>query len=252
MALSKIAAASLAAIACVASMLPARAGQFTVKPIHVFVNGSARSLIMTVENDADTPLRLQVTGFHWVQTPTGEMKLDPTDDLVFFPTLVTVPAQASQVIRVAVGAQPSAVEQSYRLFFEELPSLDSQIVPGRGEHLSFRTKLGIPVFFAPTQAVQKTSLAAAWGAPHRLDVAVKNDGSVHTMLYNLVLSAKSQTGQTVFTKKLDGWYLLAKGERDFHVALTKALCARTASIHLTATFEDARIISQDVTEPCAH
>jgi fimbrial chaperone protein len=252
MALSKLAAAFFLAMACIAQALPAWAGEFTVKPIHVFVNGGARSLVMTVENDADTPLRLQITGFQWGQTPNGDMKLDQTDDLVFFPTLVTVPAKSSQIIRVAVDAQPSSVEQSYRLFFEELPSLDSQIFPERGEHLSFRTKLGIPVFFAPTQSVQRTSIAASWGAPHRLDIAVKNDGSVHTMLYNVAFSAKSASGQTLFTKKLDGWYVLAKGERDFQVALTKAVCARTASIHLTATLENARTISQDITEPCAH
>lgn len=231
--------------------LQASAGEFTVKPIHVYLTNGAHSLVLTVENDAEAPLRLQITGFQWAQAPNGDMKLTQTDDLVFFPTLVTIPAKSSQIIRVAVDAQPSNVEQSYRLFFEELPSLDSQIFPQRGEHLTFRTKIGIPVFVTPAKAVQKISLAAAWSAPHRLNVSVGNAGSVHSMLYDVTVAAKSASGQTIFSKKFDGWYVLAGGERDYQLSLSPSVCSRAASVRVTATLDGHQTITQDLTRTCA-
>jgi hypothetical protein len=45
---------------------------------------------MTVRNDGDQRLRLQVNVMAWDQNNQGEMVLNPTDDIIFYPNLLTL------------------------------------------------------------------------------------------------------------------------------------------------------------------
>ena len=77
---------------------------------------------MTVRNDGDQRLRLQVSVMAWNQNKLGEMVLDPTDDIIFYPNLLTLEPGAQRNLRVGVNGAVVAREKSYRIFVEELPS----------------------------------------------------------------------------------------------------------------------------------
>jgi fimbrial chaperone protein len=85
----KRAAAVFIAIAGFA-MGSGRAATFAVDPISVSLAKGNSSTAVAVTNQSPQKLRLQITGFAWQQKPSGEMQLTPTDDLVFFPQLLTL------------------------------------------------------------------------------------------------------------------------------------------------------------------
>ncbi len=80
------------------------ASQFTVNPTRVELSGRATSALVAVRNDGPAPIRLQLKTHAWAQTPDGQMTLSPTDDVVVFPTMVTLAPGEERKIRVAVTA----------------------------------------------------------------------------------------------------------------------------------------------------
>src|SRR5579872_4601426 len=66
-----------------------RASVFTVTPVRVTFQGPS-STLLTLKNESDQPLRFQITSFAWSQSPQGEMQLTPTDDIVYFPALLSL------------------------------------------------------------------------------------------------------------------------------------------------------------------
>src|SRR5678816_2728212 len=140
-------------IALVALLAPhvAAASNFSVTPTEVNLSASATSALVTLRNGSKLPLRFEVTLVSWSEDEHGKMALNPSSDVTFFPKLVELAAGASRNIRIGVNAGPARdVEQSFRLFIEELPD---QLAPKSNE-LALRTKLGIPVLVRPAKPVR--------------------------------------------------------------------------------------------------
>src|SRR5688500_20186597 len=100
----------------------ATAAVFTVTPTEVNLSTSQTSALVTLRNNSKTPLRFEITVFSWSEDEHGKMILQPSSDVTFFPKLVELAAGASRNIRIGINAGMSRdVEQSFRLFVEELP-----------------------------------------------------------------------------------------------------------------------------------
>ena len=113
---STIAAACLAGTLC----LPVGAGAstFTVDPTQVFLTAKASSRLLTLRNQSDHALRFQLTVFAWSQNERGEMNLVATQDIVFFPTLLTLAPDEERKVRIGVATDFAATEKTYRIFVE--------------------------------------------------------------------------------------------------------------------------------------
>ena len=72
---------------------------FEVSPIRVTFQPNESSALMTVRNEGDEKLRLQISVMAWDQSKEGEMMLKPTDDIIFYPTLLTVEPGAQRNLR---------------------------------------------------------------------------------------------------------------------------------------------------------
>src|SRR5579863_9074302 len=88
---------------------PASAATFSVDPILVTLPRGDASASVAVTNQSQQKLRLQVSGFAWQQRPSGEIALSPTDDLVFFPPLLTLEPGETKRIRIGVSTAAGAV-----------------------------------------------------------------------------------------------------------------------------------------------
>src|ERR1700722_20328393 len=97
------------------------AASFEVSPVALSLSAATTTGIVDVTNLSKDPVRLQVTGFAWRQGPDGEIQLGPTDELTFFPALVSLKPGEDRKIRVGVKAAPGLLEKTYRIFVEELP-----------------------------------------------------------------------------------------------------------------------------------
>jgi fimbrial chaperone protein len=235
----------MAAALCVASVSasPAMRASFTVSPTQVFLTPLATSALLTLRNESGDSLRFQITAFTWDQTASGEMQLTPTDDVVFFPRLVELAAHEERKVKVGTTATFGTVERTYRIFVEELPALKGA-EPVSGTGVQMRTRMGIPVFLRPAQATAGGALSDPATTKGTVTVRLDNRGTVHLVADSVQLRGQSANGAVVFTKTLNGWYILAGKSQAFDFALTPAECKATVTMVAEAKAGDSTLHSQ--------
>jgi len=217
------AAAALAVLLAVIAP-SVRAATFSVDPISVSLAKGNSSASVAITNQSPQKLRLQVTGFAWQQKPTGEIQLTASDDLVFFPQLLTLDPGETRRIRVGVTAAQGPIEKSYRVFMEELPSLESIVAP-KAASVTIRMKVGIPVFVSPSVApVRSGEVRDATLRGGVLSFDVLNTGNTHFSIQQVRVRGTSATGSAVLSQDLNGWYVLAGETRHFSVPVSKDRC----------------------------
>jgi P pilus assembly chaperone PapD len=82
----------------------AGAATFTVEPTRIALSGRTNSVLLTLRNESTETLRFELSVFRWAQSPSGEVQLEPTEDVVFFPSLLTVGPGESRRVRVGSTA----------------------------------------------------------------------------------------------------------------------------------------------------
>jgi len=203
---------------------PAWAADIQVQPVIVSLTKGRHVATFTLTNRSTEAVRLQVSGFAWDMSETGEIELKPTDALILFPPLLVIPPLQSRAVRLGVQVAPATTEQSFRVYFEELPSLESQLNPNLGPTITLREKIGIPVFVEPPRPLARVQIARAQVANGHLHLTLQNVGNAHLSLSDLVLSGFSASGATLFSEPVKGWYLLAGDKRAYDVAISPDAC----------------------------
>lgn len=203
----------IAIVVVLAVTLPAlRAGgqgRFQVEPTRIDLSSRAPSDAITVTNRGTTVLRLQATAFRWADDANGAMQLTPAPELAVRPSLFEVQPGKMRAIRVGTTATAGAVEQSFRVFIEELP--DRSAAPSTSG-IRVLTRIGVPVFIAPHANRVAIDLRAV-NEPGRVAVVVHNTGSLHVKLASVKLRAADGTWE----RSAAGWYVLPGYERRFAI-----------------------------------
>jgi len=160
---SMLATTAIAALLFAGATLPATAGSLQVEPVLLDVTtAGAAASTLTLHNAGSTPINAQVRVFRWSQVH-GEEKLEPTDDVAASPPVLTLGANAKNIVRIIrQSKQPVVGEESYRLLIDQLPDLSQQKNGG----VNLMVRYSIPVFFG---ARNKKSPTLAWS------VAVKGN-----------------------------------------------------------------------------
>jgi fimbrial chaperone protein len=229
---------STLALALMLLPLPAAASNFTVTPIEVNLSASATSGLVTLRNLSKASLRFEITVFRWTESERGEMILQPSSEVTFFPRLIELAAGASRNIRVGVNAGVARdVEQSFRLFVEELPD---QSAP-TANAVAIRTKLGIPVFVRPAKPARAAAIDAVTVERGRVLTRVRNTGNLHINVQNVVVSGRSASNGAAFSRTAPGWYVLPGATRTFEVPLDASECAAATSVAVEVFGHNASI-----------
>ena len=63
---------------------------FNVSPLQIVLSGKTSSALLEIKNQSTEPLRLQLSVSAWDQSPSGEMVLAATEDIILFPSLLTL------------------------------------------------------------------------------------------------------------------------------------------------------------------
>jgi fimbrial chaperone protein len=217
-------------VAIVALLLAPRAAaasNFTVSPTQVDLSASATSALVALHNSSKLPLRFEVTLVSWSEDEHGKMVLTPSSDVSFFPKLVELAAGASRNIRIGINAAPARdVEQSFRLFIEELPD---QSAPALANAVALRTKIGIPVFVRPAKPSRSAAIEAVSVENGKVLARVRNTGNLHVSVDSISVKGTGGSGPT-FTKEGRGWYVLPGATRVFEVPITATECKSTTSV----------------------
>ena len=75
-------------------------------------------MLLTLRNESNETLQFQLSVFAWTQSPLGQMELEPTEDVVFFPTLLTLKPKETRRVRVGSATPQDVREKTYRIFVE--------------------------------------------------------------------------------------------------------------------------------------
>jgi fimbrial chaperone protein len=158
------------------SSAPAVAGSFSVSPVRVELSARTRTGAVTLRNKLDAPVLVQAEALLWEQDG-GQDKLTATQDLLVSPAVFTLPANGSQLVRVALRVPVDAGrELSYRLILTEVPP---QATPGF-TGLNVTLRLSLPIFVeaqAPSPA--KLEWSANYEGEGKLAVTTQNVGQTH-------------------------------------------------------------------------
>ncbi len=226
MTILRVLTCALAALLMLAP-LPAAAANFTVSPTEVNLSSATTSALVTLRNTGKTPLRFEITVFRWSEDERGEMNLQPSTDVTFFPRLIELAGGASRNIRIGVrGGSARDVEQSFRLFVEELPD---QSAPAANT-VAIRTKIGIPVFVRPAKPARTAVIDGVSVEGGVVRTRVRNTGNLHINVENIVANGAGASKAAAFSRSAAGWYVLPGATRVFEVPLEAKECASATTV----------------------
>lgn len=213
-------AARAALLALLAVGTSARAGGLNVTPIQVQLSPQITKAMLTLRNDGTEIMRYQVSATSWNQTARAELKLAPTSELVFFPGLFTLKPGEERNVRIGVGTPFGLVEKTYRVFIEELPPTEH---PAQAKsEVRVLTRVGVPVFLAPTQALERRTIDSLAAKSGRASFRVSNQGTVHFREDSVQLRGLDSANNVLFEREQRGWYVLAGGSLDYDFELPKS------------------------------
>ena len=205
----------------------ATASNFTVTPTEVNLSTSTTSALVMLRNASKLPLRFEVTLVSWSEDERGKMALNPSADVTFFPKLVELAGGASRNIRIGINAGMARdVEQSFRLFVEELPD---QSAPAANA-VALRTKVGIPVFVRPSKPSRSAVIDGVSVEGGKVLVRVRNTGNLHINVERMSVTGTGGSAAATFTKEGPGWYVLPGAMRIFEVPMTATECKATTQV----------------------
>jgi len=234
----------IAGLACFALVEITGASSFQVNPIRITLTPQGSSSLLAVRNDGNERLRLQVDFYAWDQSKQGEMILNPTDDLVVYPSLLTVDAGNERNVRVGTKSPVVSKEKSYRIFFEELPPATKRVDSG----IRILTRIGVPIFVQP-QRPKPHALIENLGV-HKSEILfeVINPGNVHFIPRAIRIKGTDSTGINALERNLDPWYILAGGSRQYRLEISPSDCSKIKDLTLEVELEE-RILRQQFSLP---
>lgn len=207
----------------------ARAALVAIDPVKVLLTGAAPSKSISLRNNGSEKVRFQMSAFTWQQSVSGEMRLAPTQDLVFFPSLLELAPGETRRVRVTTSVLASSTERNYRLFADELPPLVS--VPDGA--IRVLTRFGLPVFLQPDAPRPEPSLSLSLVAGS-LKVSLQNRGNAHFVAQSVRVVGRGADGSSALSQDLPAWYVLAGGRRDYDVPIDPDVCPKLAQLSANA------------------
>jgi len=176
------------------SAAQARAGTFSISPLRVELSSQVQTGALTLRNQEDAPVVVQAEGLLWEQSD-GEDRLTPTRDVLVSPAVFTVPANGSQLIRVALRRPADAGrELSYRLILTEVPQQASPDLTG----LNLALRLSLPIFVAPAASAEpQLEWTATRDADGAIALTARNAGSAHARVLSFTVAPATGAGPTV-------------------------------------------------------
>jgi fimbrial chaperone protein len=215
-----------AAALCIVMPAASIAGLFSISPIRLDLDGRNKTDSITIgNNETERKIDMQAKLFGWTQDAEGNDVYVESNDLVFFPRIFSVDRQDQRVIRVGLKVPAGAMEQSYRLFVEELPPPPDPAK--RGAQVQFVLRFGVPIFVRPDNERLAGAIEGLEAAATTATVVIRNTGNQNFQI--LSLSVKSQAG---YDKEIVGGYVLAGATKRISAPFPGELCRTLGKLQI--------------------
>lgn len=226
--LGKITLSLLLLLAALLAPLPAAAG-WRVIPIRLDFDQQTRSGVITLTNDGETSITFAIEAVEWSQDEQGQDQYTPTQDLVFFPKILTIEPNKERVVRAGIRAPATKQEKTYRLFIKEAAS--SQKKP-EGTAVSIAIKFGVPIFAKPGREEIKGEIRQTMVSNNQVRLTVANTGNGHFRIGTVRLAGENATGEAIFSQEVNGWYLLAGANKEFSFPFPAGTCLQLKTLNI--------------------
>lgn len=134
-------AAPIAAAPAPPATLAERAARLNIAPLRLELDASKPTATLMLTNTSERPLPVQARLFSWSQEG-GEDHFAPSAELTISPSIISIPAGATQVVRLLRSGAASPGEKRFRLAVDQLPD-PALAQSGEAEA---RLRFTIPVF----------------------------------------------------------------------------------------------------------
>lgn len=205
-----------------------RAGEWRVTPIRLDLGREARSGAITVVNEMDGRLQVQMKAFEWTQDEEGKDLYAETDDILFFPRMILFEKNEERIIRAGIRMPPATKEKTYRLFIEEIPEPRK----GEGANVAIAIRFGVPIFVKPLKEEVKGEIEKMGMSNGTIAARVRNAGNRHFVILSVIVKGKNGRNEEIFTKELSGWYLLAGASRLYTTTVPPDVCPNLARLDI--------------------
>jgi fimbrial chaperone protein len=204
----------------------ALAGDWRVSPIRLDLGRDAKSGAVTVANDADERLQVQMKAYEWTQDAEGKDRYEETGEILFFPRLMILERKEEKILRAGIRVPAVAKEKAYRLFIEEIPGPRQ----AEGVNVAVAIRFGVPIFVKPLKEEARGEVGAMTMSAGALLVPLTNTGNVHFVVQSVVVRGRNGAGKEIFSRELSGWYLLAGVSRGYTTTVPGESCGNLAVI----------------------
>ncbi len=166
----------------------AMASGLQVSPTSLSLQARENASGLTLSNSSDEAISAQVRIYQWSQDETGD-QLTPSRGLLASPPMIKLNPGDKQLVRIIRAKAPpqgaGAVEDSYRIFVNELPIKSAIQKTG----LQFALSYSLPVFVQPVGIV-KTAPQLQWRYSllpdsKQIKLSIGNSGNGHAKLIDL-------------------------------------------------------------------
>jgi len=192
-----------------------------------------RVAVMLLTNLSDSPLRVELKNQRWDQTLNGDVMLEPSNDLLVTPQVMTLRPHQTLSVRIALMGRRGEREKSYRLVVTELPPF---FAPAQLPGLAVRTRsaVNVPVFVAPLGAAKTSgAIADAVARGGFVTFSLVNTGTVHFKNQRVAVTALGPNAQRLFVRTLEAWYVLPGEHRKYRLELDKAICRQIRAVTIS-------------------
>ncbi|HET8724103.1 MAG TPA: fimbria/pilus periplasmic chaperone [Anaeromyxobacteraceae bacterium] len=247
---ARLPARAALAAALLASAWTARAAEVQLNPVVVTLAPSARSGMIAVRNQGSETVRFELQPRSWDESPSGQMQLGPTADLVVYPPVLTLGPGEERNVRVGVASPSSfgATERSYRLFIQEMAPSEQ---PGGAAQVRMLSRIGIPVFLAPVRSSEKAVVAGLAARAGAVTFRLVNEGTVHFRPGSVKVVGRGAGGASLFEADLPAWYVLAGGHREYTAAIPAEACRTVRSIEAQVDLPGVPPARIETKDPCS-
>lgn len=213
------------------------AGSFEVNPVRVDLSAASRSAALTVKNNGNEAVVVQLSVQAWSQEGGNDV-MGPTSEILVSPPIATIAPDKEQIVRIGLRRAPDGEKElSYRLFLQEVPPPPTAGFQG----LQVALRIGLPVFVQPVKGPAKAALV--WNAQLRDDgtvlLKVQNNGTGHIQISDVQLFSSGENEPVAALSSLV--YVLPGQSRDWSLKLRRADVKKTDSARLKVSTDAGSI-----------
>jgi fimbrial chaperone protein len=213
----------IAFVTLAVSSVNAWAANLSVFPLRGEMSQAKTTEVFTIRNQSNDSVVVQANVVKWSQRD-GQEVLEPTREVLVAPAVIEVPANESQIVRIAVRRPPDAnKEDTYRLLIQEIPKRRET----KDTQLTFALNISLPIFFSAASGPTQGSLELNGARPKlegvkkQLVLDLTNVGNGHLQV--TTIRASDDQGQIASHASM--FYVLPSQKRSVTLNVERAFTA---------------------------